>query len=185
MAQSAGGCESEGVAVHPQHRQRRDGTARIGHEFRRYYREDRFVEFGAPTGAASPRDHLEMWFAGAHIDVGGRPPGDHRLSDIALSWMVKEAHSACFLVDEKRYSLHFGCRIEEDLPVESALGGIHLNSTAWLLLGRRRRPVRPNDRLHASVLHRIEATANGAKPYRWDLRQFTGHACAADDHDGS
>lgn len=49
----------------------------------------------------------QVWFAGAHSDVGGGYP-DHRLSDIALVWMMQAAATA---------------GLELDKPVIAALGG--------------------------------------------------------------
>jgi uncharacterized protein (DUF2235 family) len=136
-------------------------------ERRRPYQEYRFGENVA--GAADGR-HREMWFAGVHSDVGGQFPDNHDLSDIALSWMVKEAAAAGLLVDEGRYKSLLGANYADDLPAELAMGKIHDSGRMWWLAGGwRARPVLPGDALHPSVLHRIDASAKDGKPYRQDL----------------
>lgn len=64
-------------------------------ERRRLYAPYRFDQ---ATVDRSAGHHQEMWFAGVHSDVGGQFPDDHRLSDIALSWMVQAAERAEFRV---------------------------------------------------------------------------------------
>lgn len=48
----------------------------------------------APEGC----DIRQVWFAGAHSDVGGGY-GDHRLSDIPLFWMAQEAEASGLVLD--------------------------------------------------------------------------------------
>ncbi|OCB55644.1 hypothetical protein A5722_16990 [Mycobacterium vulneris] len=132
-------------------------------ERRRPYSPSRFMH---PSGPKS-MDHREMWFAGTHSDVGGRPPHDHQLSDIALAWMVKEAQSTGFLVDHERYASQLRCSFDEELPAGTALGRIHQSRPAWLLAGGWRvRPIPPGDLVHPSVRYRIEHTADSDNPYR-------------------
>jgi hypothetical protein len=38
----------------------------------------------------------QLWFSGAHADVGGGYPGDHPVTHLSLRWMLKKA-SACGL----------------------------------------------------------------------------------------
>lgn len=137
-------------------------------ERRRQYHPSRFQ---MPPKAKSFGDHREMWFTGTHSDVGGCPLYDHSLADIALSWMVKEAHSTGFLVDEKRYKSQLGCSLDEELPAERALGAIHpCKRTWWLAGGWSSRDIRPDDPLHPSVQYRIQQTADDERPYRPLLR---------------
>jgi hypothetical protein len=52
------------------------------------------------TGTPPPNcDIRQVWFAGAHSDVGGGYQ-DHRLADIPLRWMADEAKAAGLLLDE-------------------------------------------------------------------------------------
>jgi uncharacterized protein (DUF2235 family) len=133
-------------------------------ERRRPYEEYRFDE--SPVTAADGR-YQEMWFAGVHSDVGGQFPDDHGLSDIALSWMAKEADANGFLVDKQRYKNLLKSAFEDELTDDRALGRIHDSGKAWWLAGGwRKRPVLPDDALHPSVQHRIEQTG-----YRPDLKR--------------
>jgi uncharacterized protein (DUF2235 family) len=43
----------------------------------------------------------QMWFAGAHSDVGGGY-GEHELSDIALDWMIAQAKTAGLAFDNRQ-----------------------------------------------------------------------------------
>jgi hypothetical protein len=56
-------------------------------------------------GEAYPhQDVKEVWFAGAHGDVGGSyPPKESGLSQITLEWMIEEARSRGLLVRAGRY----------------------------------------------------------------------------------
>ena len=145
------------------------GTARHAmaiDERRRPYAEYRFDEDAVTNSGGRYR---EMWFAGVHSDVGGQFP-DHQLSDIAFSWMVREANGAGLVVNGARYGKLLGVGIDQELPAERALGTIHPASKTWALAGGwRQRPIRPTDALHPSVLHRIEMTKDSANPYRPDL----------------
>jgi uncharacterized protein (DUF2235 family) len=50
-----------------------------------------------------PRDVLQVWFPGAHCDVGGGyPEAESGLSKYALEWMVREAVKAGLLIDRAR-----------------------------------------------------------------------------------
>jgi uncharacterized protein (DUF2235 family) len=109
--------------------------------------------------ADSDGRYEEMWFAGVHSDVGGVFPDDHQLSDIALSWIVKEAAAAGFFIDESHYKHHFGVGFDDELPAERALGRIHPNDKVWWLAGGwRKRRIRDGDTLHPSVQYRVEHT---------------------------
>ena len=136
-------------------------------ERRRPFAEYRFDETAV---AKADGRYKEMWFAGVHSDVGGQFPDDHKLSDIALSWMVEEAGDAGFVVDEDRYEDLLGVPYGTELPADRLMGRIHTNGKVWWLAGGwRKRPVLPDDALHPSVQHRIAQTANDGKPYRPDL----------------
>lgn len=52
----------------------------------RQYRRNRF-----DAQSASPQDAREVWFAGAHTDVGGgQPEAESQLAKIALHWMIEQ-----------------------------------------------------------------------------------------------
>jgi uncharacterized protein (DUF2235 family) len=134
-------------------------------ERRRPYREYRFD----PEELAKPGGRLqEKWFAGVHSDVGGVFLDDHRLSDIALKWMIDEATKAGLRVDPEAYEDELGVAPGAELDGEPWLGTIHRNSPIWAALGRHRRRVEPGG-LHESVAARIRATSAHAQPYRPDL----------------
>lgn len=136
-------------------------------ERRRPFKVNRF-SFDA---AANSNGRLrEMWFAGVHSDVGGVFPDDHQLSDIALSWIVKEAAAAGLLVDDRHYTHHLGVGIDDELPPERAMGRIHPNDKWWWLAGGwRERRIRDGDEVHPSVLYRVVQTKSDKKPYHPDL----------------
>jgi hypothetical protein len=100
-----------------------------------------------------------------HSDVGGQFP-DHRLSDIALSWMVKAADDADLRVNKRKYRWMLKAGFEEELPAEYAMGKIHTNENIWRLLGFRKREVRKDDLIHPSVQYRIVHS-----DYRQDLKR--------------
>lgn len=113
--------------------------------------------FDPRTVADSKGRHQEVWFSGVHSDVGGQFPDDHRLSDIALSWMVKEAAHAGFRVNKQKYSWILKSRFDDELPADHALGKIHPAEKVWrLALGWNHREVLAGDTLHPSVQYRLE-----------------------------
>jgi uncharacterized protein (DUF2235 family) len=125
-------------------------------ERRRPYKANRF-NFDAVK--ESNGRYQEMWFAGVHSDVGGVFQPDHQLSDIALTWIVKEAAAAGLLVEERNYKHHLGVGLAEELPAERALGAIHPNEKLWWLAGGwRNRRLRDGDVLAPSVHYRMEQT---------------------------
>jgi uncharacterized protein (DUF2235 family) len=133
-------------------------------ERRRPFEEYRFDKTAVAEAGGR---YQEVWFAGVHSDVGGQFPDDHKLSDIALAWMAKEADAAGVAIDKRRYKSVLKSGFEDELPADYALGRIHSNGNVWRLAGGwRPRPVLPGDTLHSSVVHRIQQTANDAKPYR-------------------
>jgi uncharacterized protein (DUF2235 family) len=67
-------------------------------ERRAFFRQN---VFGPPNN--SSQDAQEVWFAGAHSDVGGGyPEPESQLSKIALRWMLCEAEHAGMIVDQTR-----------------------------------------------------------------------------------
>jgi len=67
-------------------------------ERRAFFRQNLIHE---PVSAG--QDLMQVWFAGAHSDVGGSyAESESGLSKIALRWMLCEAHSAGLLLDSQR-----------------------------------------------------------------------------------
>jgi uncharacterized protein (DUF2235 family) len=59
----------------------------------------------------------QVWFAGAHSDIGGGYP-EHGLSDIALDWMMDSAITAGLEVDDQvRQTLHTAPNYEQDVHI--------------------------------------------------------------------
>lgn len=130
------------------------------------------------------QDVDQVWFAGAHSNVGGGYP-NATLSDQAFIWMVQKAR--CLLEFDEDYI----SRRVEVLADDQARGTIIDPLTGvWKLLGRALREIGrdPSERLHPSVLRRRdrrERYDKGAEPfdpYPYDppnLRDYlerTGHA---------
>lgn len=89
---------------------------------------------------------LEVWFAGVHSDIGG---GYKRrgLSNIALQWMIYRAagHGLLFKSDHVR-----AARKRPSSPIHESL------TSAWKLLGSRKRRPRKRDWIHESVCKKLE-----------------------------
>jgi uncharacterized protein (DUF2235 family) len=121
--------------------------------------------FDRDTVANSDGRYQEMWFAGVHSDVGGQFPDDHKLSDIALSWMVKEAEKAEFAVNKTKYKRMLDVSFADELPDEYALGKIHQAEWPWWFAGGwARREILPGDDIHPSVYYRVEHSKEPYKP---------------------
>lgn len=138
-------------------------------ERRRHYPEYRFDrhEVRKPGGRLR-----EMWFAGVHSDVGGTFRDDHRLSDLALKWMLDEAIEVDLRIDAGAYKEHLGIAPGEELPDEHSLGKIHRNGFGWAVLGFGwlRRLIQRGDEVHPSVYTRIAATKGVADAYEPNFR---------------
>ena len=93
----------------------------------------------------------QVWFAGVHSDVGGTFKDEAQLSTIALKWIVEAAVDEGMLVKPRKYAAE--CKVDETY----AQGALHRNGRLWSLLGSRRRPILPEERVHSSVKARIEA----------------------------
>jgi uncharacterized protein (DUF2235 family) len=114
-------------------------------EKRRPYRES-LVPEGPPGGAP----HVtEAWFAGVHSDVGGGFDDHPELGRLAMRWMLKGAQEEGLLLRKRRYAYRYPPR-ESD-----AWGPVHEMGWRWALVPRRRRPIPPGARIHASVRSRI------------------------------
>jgi len=154
-------------------------------ERRAFFRQNRW-------GTLVPdQDVKQVWFAGDHCDVGGSwPDAESGLSQIALSWMVREAEASGLLVDQvkKRQLIP-----SSDTAVSAAslgqpvapnpLGTVHdlVRKPWWALLEFypkevhdatrnfaprfrinffRRRRIDAGETLHESVVTKIKADAN-------------------------
>lgn len=112
-------------------------------EKRRPYREYLIHQLGDRRRVA------EAWFAGIHADVGGDYVDDHRLSDIALRWVMDGAIEHGVLVDHDKYQRY--CTVDASY----ALGRIHPVSWLWALLIFRRRPIPAGAGIYGSAIDRI------------------------------
>jgi len=118
------------------------------------------------THAIAPDQQVEqVWFAGAHSNVGGGYP-DAVLSDQAFLWMVNKARPLVTFDED------YLARRVEVLQADKAAGAV-INSVGglWRLLGRAFRPIGgdPSESLHPSVLARWRAgqalAAGEVEPY--------------------
>lgn len=113
--------------------------------------------FDSASVAGSAGRYQEQWFVGVHSDVGGQFPDDHELSDVAFSWMVKEAALAEFRVNKQKYNWMLNSRFDDELPADRAMGKIHhAEKTWWLAGGWNRREILRDDTLHPSVQYRLD-----------------------------
>lgn len=113
--------------------------------------------FDPATVAGSAGRYQEVWFVGGHSDVGGQFLDDHELSDLALSWMVKEAALADFRVNKQKYNWMLHSRFDDELPADHAMGKIHSAEKIWWLAGGwNHREIQRGDTLHPSVQYRLD-----------------------------
>lgn len=92
---------------------------------------------------------VELWFRGTHGDVGGCHEQDHRLSDIALSWVTQEAAANGLRIDADEFRKTLGFELGDPIPAALAEGAVHPNPWWWVLaLGWRTRRQREGDAFH-------------------------------------
>ena len=81
---------------------------------------------------SGPKDLKQVWFVGAHSDVGGGyPEAESGLAKIALAWMIKEAEMAGLRVDPDKVKLVLGHSLDStdfthpdaDAPAHELLTG--------------------------------------------------------------
>lgn len=125
------------------------------------------------TGEAVPGQTVEqVWFAGAHTDVGGgsRASG---LSDIALMWMVQRACGAGLTLEPDRLGLGdldtVGNRIAPDYagPLEDSRAGLWEMFRPYhrlLHVGVNPRPPVPGQAIASSAIRRLEDPGCGYHP---------------------
>jgi uncharacterized protein (DUF2235 family) len=101
---------------------------------------------------SSEQDVEQVWFAGAHSNIGGGYP-DMTLSDIAFLWMVDKARP--LLTFDEDYLARRTVQAKGDL-----VSGAITNSFVgrWRLLGRALRPIGTDrtEHIHPSVFRRRE-----------------------------
>ncbi len=152
-------------------------------ERRAFFRQNLF---GVPHDPQ--QDVKEVWFAGAHSDVGGSyPESESQLSQLALRWMLCEAELAGLLVDAQRKAEILGGKLPYVKPdplrknAHKSLHGLWWIAEVWpkvvhvqtapsvwnesirVNLGRRRR-IAPGSLVHESVEQRLNDHDLGYKP---------------------
>jgi uncharacterized protein (DUF2235 family) len=130
-----------------------------------------------PEGKARGQVLKQVWFAGAHSDVGGGYP-EHGLSDIALAWMASAV--------EPMLEIDFDyLKIRRDVSSQWALGMLHDSVDGiFKARGKVARTPLAKDRadsfesVHPSVIERINAGA-GALPAHYKSGALDGIDLAA------
>ncbi|QVM82745.1 DUF2235 domain-containing protein [Novosphingobium decolorationis] len=145
--------------------------ARVRHAYQALAIDERRSKFVPAiwdtSGGIAPGQEVEqVWFAGAHSNVGGGYP-DKVLSDIALLWMCGKAQA--WLELDEDYLARKVERLDED-----AARGLLVNSARsafWKLQGQKERALGSDatETIHPSVLARLnlsrEMKAGGTPPY--------------------
>lgn len=104
------------------------------------------------TRRAEPRQEVEqVWFVGAHSNVGGGYP-DATLSEQAFLWMTDKARA--LIAFDEEYLVRQARRLRDD---EAAGDAIESSKGWWRLVGRKVREIGgdPSEALHPSVLVRM------------------------------
>ncbi len=131
-----------------------------------------------PDVQGDPNRLKQVWFTGAHSDVGGGYP-DHQLSDISLGWMIKEATEAglVFGMDAlPKYDPKFDGKPHDSFGtlfklIDFFRGKPHGSGRVW----------NPTDEtceeIHESVEQRYKAKLKGdvwPEPFATELKRRTG-----------
>jgi uncharacterized protein (DUF2235 family) len=84
------------------------------------------------SAESGPRDLRQVWFPGAHGDVGGGYPEEESgLSKVALQWMLYEAEAAGLTIDDHRMAVVLG-ESGGGYVKQDPLGKLHPSLTwAW------------------------------------------------------
>jgi len=127
------------------------------------------------TGADKGQDVQQVWFVGAHSNVGGGYP-DPVLSDQAFLWMVTKARPLL------RFDEDYLKRRVDVLREDEARGALIDSSTGiWGPLGRINRSIGkdPSESVHPSALVRLNAGKAGGtptfEPYPYAPNNLTEH----------
>jgi uncharacterized protein (DUF2235 family) len=112
-----------------------------------------------------PQDLQEVWFAGVHSDVGGMFKEGSRISDIPLSWMLREADHAGLLVrpGKQQKIADMAAAVPADAPP-------HVMEGLWRLMAKRRRRVPHHAAVHDSVRERRELDPGYGRHLPADIR---------------
>lgn len=109
-----------------------------------------------PLPADSPQILEQVFFPGAHSDVGGGYHDDRRLGEITLEWIARRArrHGLLLKADPRRCT------------VEDSYGVIH-SPMRYVPIRRAPRKI-ANGKISRVVRHRWEARENAFRPYPYD-----------------
>lgn len=158
-------------------------------ERRCFYRQNLWGEGG------DGQDVKQVWFAGAHCDVGGGyPETESGPSQISLDWMIEEALQKGLVIDEderarvvpprankKPEDEDFRAAPDASAPLHTSLKGPWWIAefipkrykdprrgfkTSWRIPLGRRRFIKEGSTLHGSVVERMDATKESKNPYR-------------------
>lgn len=123
--------------------------------------DERRADF-APTLITEDRKHntrLNVYFAGAHGDVGGgyaeMGPKDREASNTALYWMLLRAAGLPGLKLRKNWQAQF--EDEDGEHYYSHTGKIHNSFLGWQSRGEQVRQIPEGSYVHASVKNRLDA----------------------------
>lgn len=106
------------------------------------------------SNVASGQTIEQVWFAGAHADVGGW--FDERgLANISLRWMLEKAGQQGLELDHSRIA---GYEPDPHDKLHESYSGF------WRFRGSRRRKIPDRARVHASVRERMEKESNRYSP---------------------
>jgi uncharacterized protein (DUF2235 family) len=114
-----------------------------------------FPPFPWDESRALPEQTIEqLWFAGAHSDVGGFY-SDRGLSNIAFHWMMKKAAMCGMKVDEEKLRTY---QMNPNGTLHNSYRGF------WKFRGSRTRKLPEMARIHESVKIRMDNLSNRYKP---------------------
>lgn len=101
-------------------------------EHRAFFRPNLWRPSQNSGTTSGPKDLKQVWFAGAHCDVGGGyAEAESGLSKIALDWMLQEAKAAGLLVDETKEREILGLSGTGQYVVPNPGAEAHESLTGW------------------------------------------------------
>jgi len=141
------------------------------------------------------QDVKQVWFAGAHCDVGGGySEAESGPSQISLDWMIEEALQKGLVIDQDERSRvvpprptkkpedeGYCAAPDASAPLHTSLKGPWWIAElipkrykdprrdfkpSWRIPFGRRRFIKEGSMIHASVVERMDATRESTKPYR-------------------
>lgn len=99
-------------------------------EPRRFYRQNLFKK------TSNVQDIKQVWFAGAHSDVGGSYPlNESELAQVTLEWMIREAHNKGLLFDKLKIAQVIPKFKTSTISNASYEGQIHESLSGWWWIG--------------------------------------------------